>query len=155
MARSPNSLRSAMFNFLPARFKKMGRPKPPQGDRYDRRTLERDFESNPEQTRVGLEDLLAEIRVVGAGRGRCGRAAARARLDARLTVERARLIRDDGTVEVEGGVERGRGLPVEDVEEIDLRSDGDRSDRRVVGEREVQIVIGRGPAEGSALLEVE
>src|SRR5262249_45112448 len=140
--------------------KKKGRPKPPLRRTNRGRGLEGHLQREPELTRSGLRRGLPVVRVVRARTDRRRRAlvaerADRAGLDARLTVEGARRIRDERGARVEALVDGRRRLPVEELEDVRLRRDGHRADVEVVAEREVHLVVGREATRVAALRDVE
>src|SRR5262245_61197782 len=117
--------------------------------------LEGDLEGHAEEPRAGLRGRLEVVRVVRAGASRRGRAVSGSGLDARLTVEGAARVRDETGAGVEGVVDLESRLTVDHVEEVELGRDRHRADSGVVGEREVQVVVGRRPSRRAARVEEE
>src|SRR5439155_21074987 len=133
--------------------KRGGRSRPSENP--SDRASERDLQRGPQEARSGAPRDLAVVLVVGARAGGACRAerpirSGLPRLDAGLTVEGAALARHEASVGIEPLIDRRNDLPVQQVEDVELRRDGDRSDPGVVSQRDVGLVLGRKPAVGAA-----
>src|SRR5436309_1096217 len=139
------------FHTLSWRTKKRGGISRPRRQEQFVFPLERDLQRGPQEARSRAPRDLAVVLVVGARAGGACRAerpiwSGLPRLDAGLTVEGAALARHEASVGIEPLIDRRNDLPVQQVEDVELRRDGDRSDPGVVSQRDVGLVLGRKPA---------